>query len=174
MNTQESSNENLLNSAYVRRAIQLLQSGHPPREVIDLLFQEGMKPEKAQALINELTQLPVVYSQRLGKIKMLGGLLLMFGPAIYVAFRAIVFSENVQGAIYTIIVFGIGGLGLFVWGLIQYLIKKPKLNKKQAREFNELVYKVEEVDKTWECPKCGHENSNFTYQCANCKYDLMK
>ena len=174
MNNRESSNENLLNSAYARKAIQLLQAGHSPREVIDLLFQDGMEPGKAQALINDLTQLPVMYSQWLGKIKMGGGLLLIFGPPIYVAFRAIVFSEDAHGAIYSIIVFGIGGLGLFIWGLIQYLNKNPKLNKKQVRDFNERAYKVEEVDKTWKCPKCGHENSNFTYQCANCKYDLMK
>ena len=64
MNNRESSAEGLLNSAYARKAIQLLEAGIPPRKVIDKLFQEGMAPEKAHTLINEQTQLPIAYSKK--------------------------------------------------------------------------------------------------------------
>ena len=158
-------------STYFNRIKGLLQAGNSSQKIIDMLQEEGLEREKAVTLISEVMDYPVRYSRMIGKRNMSLGLLLILSMGVVSIINIFIFFQSPQDSVY--LPLGIVGVGFFMWGLTQYLNKKPKLNQKQTRELNELAYGVEEPEKTWDCPKCNHKNSNNTYKCTNCGYDLM-
>jgi len=171
MKRDHNSRDVVQQSTYFNRAKELLQAGNSSQKIMDMFQEEGLEREKAVTLISELMDYPVKYSRMIGKRNMILGLLLILSMGVVSIINIFIFSQSPQDSIY--LPLGIAGVGFFIWGLAQYLNKKPKLNQKQTRELNKLAYGVEEPEKTWECPKCSHKNPNTTYKCTNCGYDLM-
>jgi hypothetical protein len=140
-------------SAYFKKAVQLLQAGHSSAKIVDKLQEEGLEREKAVALVSELMDYPIKYSKRIGKRNILIGLFLGPVSASYMAIRLLARGDKFQDIIQLVIVDAVLGLGLSLFGLFQYLNKQPKLNQKQVRELNTMVYGVEEPKKNVGMPK---------------------
>ncbi len=174
MKNHENSTKELLLSAHTRRAIQLLQGNVQPKEVVVRLYDDGLETEKGVELVNMIIQAPIVYSRFKGKQKIWLGAVVIFitliAAGIWSAFSSMSFYVIFLSSI---LIWGFGLIAI-VLGVFQIMNGKPKFNDKQIQEFNRLLYSVDEVEKVWKCPNCDSKNSNFTYKCEKCGYDLMK